>query len=349
MKWLEKEINLLKSLNNKIIDNNELLSLFKNRSIISIKKKSKKLKLKISTPRNNQWTSKDLEILKKYKNKDELLKLLNKNWDSILRKANQLNIKIHNNFWNKKELIFLKENYYNKDKNFLLSNINRSWDAIKQKAEELKLKRNNDFLRKSKMNKLFENNINSFYWMGFLLADGYFDLKNKRIFLTLSNKDINHLKLFESFIETNIYKYNKNCRISFQNIDIFNKIIKKFHIYNSNKTYNPIDFYLFNFKNEYLLSLIIGFIDGDGSITKLKNRKDCNLRIKLHSSWLKNLIFIENFIYDYFQINKDKTFSKINKNNYSYLCVSNNKILKLLKNEILILNIPFMERKWNKI
>ena len=87
--------------------------------------------------------------------------------------------------------------------------------------------------------------------------------------------------------------------MALQNKDICIKLCDKFNIKN-NKTYEPMELNNYSFNKELLFSLIIGFIDGDGCINKVYKKQDCNLRIHLHSSWLDNLIFIENFIYYYF-------------------------------------------------
>ena len=81
----------------------------------------------------------------------------------------------------------------------------------------------------------------------------------------------------------------------------------------------------------------------------MKNRKDCNVRIQIHSTWLNNLIFIEEFIYDFLNIEKDKTLSKINNAGYASLCLSRRTIVDGLKREVLRLGLNILERKWNKI
>lgn len=73
------------------------------------------------------------------------------------------------------------------------------------------------------------------------------------------------------------------------------------------------------------------------------------LRIHLHSSWLDNLIFIENFIYDYFLIEKKKTYSHISNDGYSLLTISDNDIITKLKKECIRLKLPIMSRKWDRI
>lgn len=248
--------------------------------------------------------------------------------------------------WTFEENNYLKINYRYEDKNNIIENINRTWEAIKIQSSKLNLKRDNFIQRHSKMENLLNDSNESYYWMGFLLADGHFDMNNFRIHLILKESDKNHLKLFSKFLE---YKNFDSCVLEFKNKYIFNDVCNKFYIYNSNKTYNPIDFYKFNFNDDQILSLIIGFIDGDGSINKIYKRKDCSLSLHIHSSWLNNLIFIEDFIYKYFSVKKNKILSKIGNDNYAKLIFSNSIILTNIKKELNSLNIPYMKRKWDII
>ena len=59
------------------------------------------------------------------------------------------------------------------------------------------------------MKNLIKQNILSYYWMGFLMADGYFDHVRKRISVVCSLKDKEHIKKFSQFINSKIV-YRKN-------------------------------------------------------------------------------------------------------------------------------------------
>jgi len=251
--------------------------------------------------------------------------------------------------WNKDEDEYLIKNYKNGDKKDLLKKINRSWDAIKLHANKLNLNRNCDVYREANMNKLMVDTNDAFYWIGFLAADGYFN--DGRIKLILAIKDIEHLSKFGKFIETTNINFDTNtCNISLKNISIFDNLCYKFG-FNNNKTYSPPDLYnIFqNINIDLIYSFIIGFIDGDGCIRKVHNRNDCNLTIHLHKSWLDNLIYMENFLYKYFQLDKNNIFSKIGNDGYSKLIISNSLILGKMKRECLKLNLPVMNRKWDVI
>lgn len=251
--------------------------------------------------------------------------------------------------WSEDEINIIIENYEKTSKDEIIKLLPyRSWNSIKLKANNLSLNRSNDFQRESNMKILLKDVTKSFYWIGFLIADGYIN-KSIRLKLTLSIKDLNHLIKFSKYVEcNNIQKDDKTCTVTLQNKEICPKICKKFKI-NERKTYNPIDFNDYKFDRELLFSLIIGFIDGDGSIKKIHKRKDCNIKIHLHKSWLDNLIFIENFIYGYFGKNNNRQLSKIGNDGYSIITISDNEIINMMKKECLRLKLPIMYRKWNLI
>lgn len=299
-----------------------------------------------------KWCSKEIEIIKKYNDKDELMKLLpNRSWDGIRKFRYKM---IPDNIkpcikWSDSELSIIEKNYEKMIKEDLIKLLpNRSWDSIILKSNKINIGRSNDFYRKSNMNILMEDKVESLYWIGFILADGHIS-NSERIKINLSIKDIEHLQKFVDYVKcSDIIIKDKMCYTSLQNKDICIKLCDKFNIKN-NKTYEPMELNNYSFNKELLFSLIIGFIDGDGCINKVYKRQDCNLRIHLHSSWLDNLIFIENFIYDYFSIEKKKTYSHISNDGYSLLTISDNDIITKLKKECIRLKLPIMSRKWDRI
>ena len=187
---------------------------------------------------------------------------------------------------------------------------------------------------------LLEDSLETYYWIGFLLADGSFT--NNRLELTLSNNDADHLYKFAKYIKyTGSYgKRMDQKQIYCKNIDTVSAICKKFQIHN-NKTYNPPET-LLKFSESQNLALIAGFIDGDGHIAKHRTCNSFRLTIKLHSSWLQILREINRFL-----CNTD--YCKINTLGYAELTISDSEILKELKQKVIQLNIPIMLRKWNII
>lgn len=195
---------------------------------------------------------------------------------------------------------------------------------------------------------LLNDDYETFYWIGFLLADGSFS--DVRLRFGLSEKDKEHVEKFAKFIK---YKqdikigYTKLkdkqfgfCSLSIQDKIIVPQIINKFDI-KQTKTYNP-PHSINKWNRKLILALFAGFIDGDGSIIKKTNRKDAKLGIKIHSSWLHILEEFSNIIFN-------KNYCGINKEGYAYLAIEEFPILRKLKLELLNLHIPLLERKWNNI
>jgi hypothetical protein len=261
------------------------------------------------------------------------------------------------NKWTELETNFLIRNYYEGSKHLLMGSLrNRTWSQIKDKARYLKIRRKSRKL--SDISILLRDDPISYYWIGFLMADGSFT--ENRISLGMSYKDMDHLLRYKKFINSNnkIHKMPHDyCQV--RSIDASNvrQLKNKFKITNR-KTYEPCDL---NIQNEELLfSLIMGIIDGDGSISKNKNCEAYTLSISLHPSWLQNLDYIKNFLYDYFNekcnskpafirersINlpqDDKSIRK--KYKLAEMYISYRPLLIKIKKKAILLKIPFMERK----
>lgn len=196
---------------------------------------------------------------------------------------------------------------------------------------------------------LLDEDNESFYWIGFLLADGSID-KNQRLKLVLSHKDKSHLELFSIKSKTKVKDILSNINgkqypqstISIMHKEVINELMCKFDI-KQNKTINAPDADKYrNFKKEQLLSLFVGYIDGDGNIGKKHNREDCHIRIKVHSNWFNFIEFFNNELC----INSPL---KITKCGYTLLQISNFKVCKEIKKEVIKLNIPYLKRKWDLI
>ena len=85
-----------------------------------------------------KWSSKEIEIIKKYNDKDELLKLLpNRSWDSIRRfryKIVPANIKPCVK-WSDSELSIIEKNYESMCREELIQLLpSRNWTSIKLKS-----------------------------------------------------------------------------------------------------------------------------------------------------------------------------------------------------------------------
>lgn len=203
------------------------------------------------------------------------------------------------------------------------------------------MKKEQEIIKKSDVSVLLKEECISYYWIGFLLADGHFS-ENNILKVTLSSIDKEHLFNLQKFLKIkNMQTERQGKYLCLKTMDtkLVSEIKRKFDI-SHQKTYNPPTNLDFIKNKDLLLSLIIGFIDGDGCIAN-KN-KAFSLAVKCHGSWLDVL---EKFAKE---INKE-TNAKINNAGYAYFTVSNVTALQELKKIALKLKLPILKRKWDKI
>ena len=174
-----------------------------------------------------------------------------------------------NKHWNTEEVEILKKNYPEMRIENLCEMLGRTWQSIGGKAKRLGIKRNIMFSYESmgSLDLLLQETCESFYWIGFILADGHLR-KPCGFSMNLASKDVNHLEKIAKFL-----KYKKELRevsekpyglyaMSFSDPDNFFDFVDKFSIC-SRKTYMPPNISEYEFNDDLLFSLIVGFIDGD--------------------------------------------------------------------------------------
>jgi hypothetical protein len=311
------------------------------------------------------WTEMELKTLEEnfsnYKTKSDLMALIpDKSWNAILNMARkQLKLK-KTNRWetqNKRDLLIAE--YLNKN------NVNVKDAAIKfgitenliyKKLKTLNIEAKGK-IPTNNLYKILEDNPVSGYWLGLVLADGSF-IKHKGcsyLSFWLSKKDSWHVQQFAQFIGiSNIREQLKTNSIGFTAHDI--KTVKNiFETIGINqnipKTYCPPT-NLKKLSKKVLFSLIVGYIDGDGCIhnIKVKNGEKQKMTVLAHLSWQEVCCFFDSFLYSYFKINKKtKTNPTINSRGYSLWTIRDMDILRKIKLEALNLELPIMNRKWDKI
>lgn len=235
-----------------------------------------------------------------------------------------------------------KEKVYNSLESF---NANKNSLLCRSCARKIIQKKNFP----NKLEKLLEESAESYYWIGYLLADGHF-CKNYRVNFTQNNEDKISVEKFKKYIEVKTPISYKNCNnidsasISIMNVDVIKKLMEKFDI-KSDKTYNPPDKSIFEKMDIDMLSyLFIGFVDGDGHIANLHKRKDFNLRIKIHSSWFDILDIFAKRIFGL------ENYTKINNQGYADLAIGDTRLLKQFKKKYVEnLNFEPLKRKWDII
>lgn len=235
----------------------------------------------------------------------------------------------------------------------------RDYGTIKWKANSLGIYKKRAIQVKTNLDSLLLENNESYYWIGFLMADGFIEHKQFRLSLALQRNDDVQIKKFAKYINsqninyTTKYRYSKlknkiceyeMCSVSAADKHFVPQIIEKYN-FKPRKTYNPPNLSFLDNDMNLFISFIIGFIDGDGTISKIKNSQRVELAIRCHHSWLNNLQYISDKITNHIGVP--------NKNAIIYdNCATlrmNSKMIRFLYQKSKELNLPTLERKWNKI
>ena len=306
---------------------------------------------------NYFWSSEDDDLLKtNYTVPKEKLQALfpDRSWSSVKQRMNKLGYKRKNKSWSSEDEMFMTRHYYDMPTSELAKHLNRSDDAIRLHARVLGLEKSNQLRRNSNCKKLLDESLESLYWIGFIYADGHIS-NTHRLIITLSIQDRDHLEQFAKYVESSNVTFGMsggtypNCSIKIQDADNLSHLSEKYDI-NPQKTYNPPNTEIFKaLSDEQKLALIIGFIDGDGSIKKL-NRKmsPYNISIKNHASWLEMHKQIVGFLISHFDLESKMT-AKINRSGYTHFTITYSDIIHGLKEFAINNKLPYMSRKWNII
>ena len=230
---------------------------------------------------------------------------------------------------------------------------NITHSQIKNKAKSLGLKKTTRF--GSDLSILLSEELSVYYWMGFLFADGSINKKDT-LKLVLAARDSEHIKKYSELIKGNVtfgvskisgkgsYPY---CSCVASHREIMKDIKLKFDIKN-NKTYNPPSVKkLKKFSQKKLTSMLIGFIDGDGTVI---NNSGCfYIRMENNKSW-KNFHYL--LVSESLKIfGKSIPFhQKIDKKRQTIITDITRKNYSIfLKNFGLSNSLPLLDRKWKDI
>lgn len=204
-----------------------------------------------------------------------------------------------------------------------------------------------------RLKRILENSFESFYWIGFILADGSFAGDNA-LHLELSSIDEDHIIRFLNFIDYHPKFYRrekgKHGTSSIVVSDTSSiRLFKEQFSLNGPKTKNPpiVD----HLTPEQLFCVFIGYIDGDGHIRKVA-KKSSHIAIECDSTWHHVLEKFEANLKIIFKTTTRKnhvSYLRTNKRGHSCICFSRHKLNQLIKEKALELNLPILLRKWKNI
>jgi hypothetical protein len=368
--WTQYDIDKLTILY-PISTSNKLLEEFPNRTISSIQTKAQSLGIK----KISVWTEEEIKKLKSIYSKLPIENLLkefpNRSRQSIIMKASLLKVKKLNP-WTNEEINKLKSLYPTTKFKILLKEFpQRSHQDINDKASKLKIpKIINGQERISDVSPLLNEDFISYYWIGYIFADGSIDYNRFTLSFGQSETDENQVRRLAKFLNCNVqYRIKPKGIIMGKKVNskpsyvlnitdtiLIPKLVEKFD-FKPLKTYNPPDLFYFDNKDiNFFIAFLIGFIDGDGTIQLVKTKEGIktteenagiNIAIKCHKKWMSTLTYISEKITNY--LNLKKYTCEINKADMASISFSSFKIARFLKLKTIELNLPVLERKWNKI
>jgi hypothetical protein len=190
------------------------------------------------------------------------------------------------------------------------------------------------------------------YWAGFLAADGNIAKDLFKIGLQLSQKDVEHCrKLYETlesdskFTEYTRKNGIKMCSFAVSSRKMVQDLITNFNI-TPQKTFTLK--FPEHLSKENKLAFLVGYIDGDGSISI---RKKWGYRI---IQFTGNYGFLEEsrkFLVDFFgELGyKNTTLQKGKERGWGTLAIQGKDRVSFLYQEVQKLNLPKLTRKWDKM
>ena len=180
------------------------------------------------------------------------------------------------------------------------------------------------------------------YWIGFLLADGYFHEDRKVVGVTLWNDDAEHLVRLSSLLGgPKVRVYGRYCRVELCHPEAFDLIIGRIGSLRR-KTQNPPDVASIEMTDEEQFALIVGYIDGDGHIKKTGYSA---ARIKGHISWMNNYRYWYKFWNEYLTV---RCTGRVRSTSAGYAVIDlTAESIGKAKERAIELGLPILARKWD--
>lgn len=222
----------------------------------------------------------------------------------------------------------IRELYPTKGADYVGKLLNKKPHAVSELARRLGVKCEVELSRKGDLSPLFNGSIQSFYWLGFIAADGYVS-KDGHLLISQVEKDKETLDHMAEYLSTEVkivehkggFKAGGRIayRIGIKDLVLGRKIYDLFQIpLGQKKTYTPISV-SFMKTQEQAMAFLCGFIDGDGS------RYTNNFKIECDLSQLEMFKNLMNLIPQYKGFLLKETYKK--QQNKTFCLFSTNKEL----------------------
>lgn len=312
------------------------------------------------------WTPDDDVLLKSnyHLHKEELQALFpTRTWGAIYQRGCKYQLirpaPKHPFAWSKEDLAYLHASYGKVPHAEMAIRLKRKEHAITEYARRQGLTMAYDEAGKTvntadfpTLVPLLGDNPQAYYWMGYLMADGYMHHGLGQIVLVSAEADKDQMAVYAAYLKSKVHRYEApspftglmtpHYRVSVAENVTAKKIAEKYD-WRPQKTYNPpsrevLDKTLAS--DDAFFPFMIGFMDGDGHITEA-----FGARIENHSSWLT----FHHLIYDRMKrMNFEGQPPKINSAGYSDLNLRK-AFVSFLKSVINQHQLPVLTRKWATI
>lgn len=206
-------------------------------------------------------------------------------WVGILRLKKSPSFRNPNRVTEQEENI-IREFYPDHGADHVAKLIGKTPHAISELARKMGIKCKVSMVRKGSLEPLFNNSIESFYWLGFIAADGYVS-KTGHLLISQAEQDKDNIYRLAKFlsgevrtIETSSGYRKKNStvyRLAIADKILGPKIYELFKIpLGQKKTYTEISVDFIKSQEE-AMAFLCGFIDGDGSRYSSYFKIECDL------------------------------------------------------------------------
>jgi hypothetical protein len=227
--------------------------------------------------------------------------------------------------------------------------------AIGEMARRCGANREIEPQRKGDLLPLTEDCPETWYWIGFIAADGWIS-EGGQVVVTISEKDESHLAKFARFLKTGVgdggscsydgYKKSRMVRVAVQD-HVVGQQIKQKYGFKKNKTENPLDLGWIDTEDKFF-AFWTGFLDGDGSL--VKRSKSCvSFSITCHYNWYSTFQKFEENLFRLLQVKRDRDYTRLTKRKHAFISCAKSEIVRGWKEKAINLKLPILKRKWSRI
>lgn len=182
------------------------------------------------------------------------------------------------------QLDLIRSEYPCGDLDILSQKLGKSKHAISELARKYGIKREIDITRNGSLLPLFGKDLVTFYWLGFIAADGYIS-KNGHLMVSQAEKDKDTIYKFAEFLGSSVYCYESKTnpfiensttyRVNVSDKKLGRKIREMFGLLpDQKKTYTSIKIDFIDTEDQ-AMAFLIGYLDGDGSLNGKTYRVEC--------------------------------------------------------------------------